>query len=76
MAESYVCKTLPYPSHNNIIIVNNTYIVAVALGHEHVHLGRLGADDLNVQRLGGQVDLAPVCLVDRHRRNLAQYLTK
>lgn len=49
-------------------------ITVRALRDHHVHLGRLGADNLHFQRVRRQVHLAPVRLVDGDGRNLTENL--
>jgi len=51
-----------------------TYELPVGLGHQDVHLGALGADDLAGQRVLAQVDVATVRLVDGDGGDLPQHL--
>lgn len=64
----------PLRTTEGIYKIKITYIVAIALWHQHIHLRGLGADDLDVERLRREVDLAAVGLVDGYGGHLAQNL--
>ena len=53
-----------------------TYKLSVCFGHEDVHLGALGADDLAGQRVLAQVDVATIGLVDGDGGDLPQHLER
>lgn len=54
--------------------MSDTHIFSVVVGHQDVHLGALGADDLTVQRVFAQVDMATVGLVDGDSRDFTHDL--
>jgi len=55
-------------------VPKDTHKLSVFAGHQDVHLGALGADDLAAQGVFAQVDLAAVGLVDGDRGHLPQDL--
>lgn len=59
-----------------MMMLQDTYKVAIRLGHQDIHLGALGADDLTAQRVFAQVDLASIRLVDGNNGDLSCDLDK
>ena len=61
-------------NHSFDLSKQDTHIFSVFVGHQDVHLGALGADDLTFQRVFAQVDMATVGLVDGDSRDLTHDL--
>ncbi|TNN57356.1 Palmitoyl-protein thioesterase 1 [Liparis tanakae] len=70
------CETLQPELRTSFqsLVLKDTHKVSVFAGHQDVHLGALGADDLAAQGVFAQVDVAAVGLVDGDRGHLPQDL--
>lgn len=51
-----------------------THIIIIFLRNQDVHFRTLGTDNLTVERLLTQVDVASLCLIDGHGRHFPQDL--
>lgn len=54
----------------------NTYKIIISLRYQDVHLRACGTDDVAVEGVLAQVDLAALCLVDGDGGNFSQYLKR
>lgn len=54
----------------------NTHKIIIPLRYQDVHLRARGTDDVTVEGVLAQVDLAALCLVDGDGGNFSQYLKK
>lgn len=44
--------------------IRDTHKLSIFVGYQHVHLWAFGADDLTLQRVLAQINVAAICLVD------------
>lgn len=55
-------------------LILDTHIIVISLWYQDVHLRALGTDDITVEGVLTQVDLAALCLVDGNGGNCSQHL--
>lgn len=60
----------------SLSLISDTHIFAIFLWYHDVHLRALGTDDVTVEGVLAQVDLAALCLVDGNGGNGSQHLQR
>lgn len=58
----------------SLSLISDTHIFVISLWYQDVHLRALGTDDVTVEGVFTQVDLAALCLVDGNGGNFSQHL--